>query len=632
MTTHQQDSIAWWRAKKDDRHDTLWRWVNYCQKQQSVQRMDTRIFVSAVNNFNPTGNDEMDYAIRSAFPYKIRDNILQAGRDTAVSMIALARTAPQYLTTAAEWQTSRKAEQRSRVLQSQFYDLKIFDHVPKAFAGGCEGGTGWVYGEVGPDGLPRVGRCLHNEVVWDPEDGRYGLPLRLARIYFVDRDELIASHKKFEDKILGASGPTNQDYADFFLQRPNQANRVRVVEAWTLPTVDGGSDGAYVKTISNATILDQAYTKRRHRIVRVLFAERDQGFGGQSLTERMLQAQLRLTEIDDYIAASQRLGSMSKWFTFSNSGVDGDMLTNVACQVLEVREGSTPPTLVTSSATPPDLAEQRREIKQDAYDAQGFGDNTVTGDVNKGLASGEAVQRADDVKVRRFLNPARLLERTYLDITRLLEDLNDACCELDPEYEVKARARSGRRTWIKTSKWKDLQLSESDASVQMFPISAQATTAASKWERVDNWIARGFVSKPQAMDLMEFPDTEAFEALENANYDLIHEQIDNIIDEAGREEMLLPIPEQDLELAAYTVTNARLVSWRLGAPDDVIGRFDAYLGYVQDLQAKALEAQQPPAAAEPAPAALGEEALAAAQLAQQGAPPPQMMPGAMAQA
>jgi hypothetical protein len=96
--------------------------------------------------------------------------------------------------------------------------------------------------------------------------------------------------------------------------------------------------------------------------------------------------------------------------------------------------------------------------------------------------------------------------------------------------------------------------------------------------------------------------------------------------------MLLPIPEQDLELAAYTVTNARLVSWRLGAPDDVIGRFDAYLGYVQDLQNKALEAQQPPPQAAPAPAALGDEALAAAQLAQAGAPPPQMMPAPMGQA
>src|SRR5688572_15407043 len=101
--------------------------------------MDTRIFVSVCTNFNPTGNSEYDYAIRSAFKNKIRDNIVQSGVDTAVSMIALARTAPQWLTNAGEWATSRKAEKKSRAIQGQFYDLGIFELYPKAFRAGCEG-------------------------------------------------------------------------------------------------------------------------------------------------------------------------------------------------------------------------------------------------------------------------------------------------------------------------------------------------------------------------------------------------------------------------------------------------------------------------------------------------------------
>jgi len=634
VATDTSKSVQWWRAAKGAKHDGLHAWTAYVARQMATMRMDTRIFVSACSNFNPTGNDEYDYAIRSAFKSKIRDNILAAGVDTAVSMIALARTAPQYLTTAAEWGTSRKAEQRSRVLQTQFYDLGVFDLLPKAFRGGCEGGTGYVVGVIKPDGRPGLERCLHNEVFVDPEDGRYGTPEVIARVRFVPRDALLdqyGSDKALQREIMLAKGPTGQDYMDFFIRRDNKADLVRVVEGWRLPTVNNGDNGVYVKALDNVTLEERRHKKRRHKIVPVLFAERDQGYYGQSLVERMMPAQMQLAETDAYVAKTQALASGAKWFTFQNSGVKPDNLTNAAAQVHEIRDPSLTPVLVSSSATPQDLVQQRNAIKQDAYDAQGFGDNTVTGDVNKGLASGEAVRRADDVKVRRFLNPARLLERSYLGVTRLIEDLNDECAELDPEYEVKSRQRSGRRTWLRTSKWRDLKWEgEDDATVQLFPISAQATTAADKWERVDDWIARGFVSKPQAMDLMEFPDTAAYEELENANLDLVHEQIENLIDlDGAREDMLLPVPYQDLEMAAYIVKNARLVSWRLGAPDEVLDRFERYLSYCQELG----KTTAPAASAQaPAPAALNQQAAAAAQLAPQAAAAQPMMTGPQGQA
>lgn len=630
----------WWDKDASRRHDLAFQWRQQVAMDTATQRTDTRLFTQLVANFNPTGNEEFDYAVRSAFPNKIRDSLIAAGCDTAVSLISQARTAPQYLTTAAEWSTSRIAERKSRVIQGQFYDLGVFTLAPKAFRAACEGGTGYILGSIGPDNMPRLERCLHNEVYVDPEDGRYGQPRRMGRIKFVPRDELLgeyANDSAAVAAIKSAKGPTNRDFIDFFLRVKGQADIVAVFECWSLPTVEDGDDGLYLKCISNYTLVEKKYKKRRHRIVRFVGWERDQGYHGQSLTERMLGAQLRLCEIDDYIAATQRLGSNAKTIVFKNSGVNADDVTNAECQVLEINEGSTPPTLLVHSATPPDLVSQRQDIKQDAYDQQGFGDNTVTGDVNKGLASGRAVQVADDVKVRRFIEAARLLEGDcsrpamtgYMGLVKLIEDLNDECAENDKDYSPKARYRSGRRTWLKTSKWVDLQkLSENDASCQLFPISAQATTAASKYETVDNWIQRGFVSKPMAMDLLGFPDVEAFEQMDNADLDLIYEQIDNMIDlEDAREDMLLPMPEQDLDLSAYWVSKAMKVSFRLNAPDEVIARFDRYLAYVRELKGIA----QAGAAPEPlAPAALDPMAAAAAQVAAPAAAPVLPSQGVMA--
>lgn len=615
--TALERSYAWWLADKNKKHDRLWSWLQYISVQTRTQRMDTRIFVEAVANFNPTGNSDFSYALRASLPYKIRDNILQAGRDTAVSRIAQSRTVPQYLTAAGDWSLSRVAEHRSRVLQGQFYALDVFRLVPRAFADACEGGLGAIYGcvEQTPRGpRPKLERCLHNEIYVDPEDGRYGDPMRMARARFVLRDELIEQYPGKKSEIELAAGPTSQDFMDFFIRRDSKADIVRVVEAWSRPATDGGS-GHYVKCLSNVTLEDRPYKRRRLPIVRVLFAERAQGFYGQSLTERMLPAQLRLCEIDDFIARIQRLGSNSKWLVFRNSGVTRDDITNAPDQVLEVSEPGLAPQHVTYTGTPPDLAQQRREIKDDVFSQEGFGDNTPTGDVNKGLSSARAVRAADDVKSQRFISPMRLLEFAYMDLTRLIEDLNDECAEIDPEYSPEARYRSGKRTWLKRRRWVDLGFGDDEPQVRLFPISAQATTPQGKWSEVQEWIDDGFVSKPMAMDLMEFPDTEAFEQLDNADLDLVREQVDNIIDlDGAREDMLLPIASQDLALAKYVANQAYKVAFRLGAPDDVLMRFDRYLARCKQLEDDAAANQQPSAPEAPAPAALGPNAAAAAQL------------------
>lgn len=615
-------STAWWDAPKNQKHDHLWKWVSYCARQNRTLRMDTRLFVEAVSNFNPTGNSDFSVALRSALPYKIRDNILQAGRDTVVSMIAQARTAPQYLTTAAEWSLSRVAEQRSRVLQGQMYSLQVFRIVPQCFGDACDGGTGFVVGRVIRDSegnpRPELERCLHNEVLWDPEDARYGKPRRIAWVHFVDRAKLLKEHKGKEAAIKDAAGPNGQDILDFWIQRSNKSDQVRVVEAWTLPTSEGAGDGLYVKSTSAGTLDEKPYKRMRLPIVPVRYAQRAQGYAGQSLTERLLPAQMRLCEIDDYIAKSQRLGSNSKWFAYRNSGITRDDFTNAPDQVLEVAAPELTPQHVTNVGTPPDLAQQRDAIKIDAFNQEGIGDNASTGDVNKGLSSARAVRAAVDVRSQRFITPARLLEFAYMDVVRLIEDLNDECSEIDKNYSPEARYRSGRRTWLKRVPWKKLSLGEHDAQCQMFPISAQSQTPQAKWSETEEWIDRGFMSKPMAMDLMEFPDVEAFEQLENANLDLIREQVENIIDlEGAREDLLLPIPEQGInggfELAAYIVTNAALQAFKLNAPSDVMERFDAYLTHVQELQKQAKVGQSAPAAAS---LDQGAAAAAQAQLAQ----------------
>lgn len=613
-----QDNHTTWfdlaNAPKGAAHEQLFSWVDYVSQQTRTQRMDVRICLEAVSNFNPTGNGEVTAALRSQLPYRIRDNILRAGVDTVASLVSQARTAPQYLTTASQWDVSRIAEKKSRVLQGQMYDLKVFELIPRSFIDACEGaGTGYVQGRVNEKGMTELERCLPNETYVDPEDGRYGEPSKIGRKRFVERRKVMARWGK-TDRLKGliavAGGPTAQDYVDFFLRRDSKADLVALVEGYALPSCEGAGDGRHVIALSNCTLLDEKWNRSWLPFVAVQYAERTQGTQGQSLVERMLPAQMRVSEIDEVQAQSQRLGSTAKWMVEENSNVDTDALTNALCDVVTYQAAM--PNLVAFSGTLPDLAEQRREIKSDVFDQEGLSSNAQTGDVNKGLQSARAIRAAVDTTAQRFITPARLLERAYLDTVRLIENLNDLCAENDNNYAPKGRYRSGRRRWLKSTRWVDLKIPEGEGDVQLFPISAQATTPQARWSSVEEWIQAGFVSKPQAMDLLEFPDLESFETLENANLDLIHEQIDNLIDlEEGKPQFFLPIPNQDLAMAAKIVNDAYLVAFRLNAPPEVQQRFENYLAYCKVKQDEMAAAANP---APLAPAALDPNAAAAAQL------------------
>jgi hypothetical protein len=135
---------------------------------------------------------------------------------------------------------------------------------------------------------------------------------------------------------------------------------------------------------------------------------------------------------------------------------------------------------------------------------------------------------------------------------------------------------------------------------------------------VDEWIRGGFVSRPQALDLIEFPDIDAWQQLENANLDLVRWQIEGLVELEEGEQAPLPIENQDIPMAVKLVNQAFLVAYRMQAPPHVQLGFQTYLSYAKKLMDK-LKAEEAAQAAPPpeamGPAALDPNAAAAAQLA-----------------
>lgn len=620
----------WWDATKEQVGKAVIRMVDCIVQDARALREDTRFYMDLCSNSNTAGNET--YATmngdrqRWGWDRKMRQNLCLAAVDTACSLVAQNRTAPIYLTNLGDFSLARKAEQRSRVLHAQLYDLGAYRIMPDAWRDAAETGAGHVFGCV-RNGRPYLERCLPNEIVVDDQDGRYRKPRSIYRIHFPAREQMRKLYPSRARDLAKSTGPTNSDFIDFNLRSSSAVDRVRVIEAWHLPSAAGATDGRHVMAADNCVLVDEPWTQERFPFVRIIYAERRIGYFGQGLAERMAGAQIQLNELNDAIRDCQRLTSNAMIWQQENDGGEWEDLSNLPGQVYRSR---TPPQLLRWEGTPGDLFREREVVKAAAFEQEGLAPQMISGEGGSpGLESGRAIRAEDDVRSRRHIDPTRRLEDAYSDLVQLIADLNDQCAELDPEYVVTGRARFGRQTFLRTSKWAELELPEGDVRVNMFPMSALPTTVQGKFAAIDEWIQGGFVSKPQALDLMEFPDIDAWHQLENANLDLVRWQLEQILDAQEGQPMELPIEHQDLMLAVDIANKSFLVAYRMQAPPHVQRGLQDYIAHAKMLMdkvaaeeaARAAQAAPPPAAL--GPAALNPTAAAAAQmqLAAQGGPP-----------
>lgn len=594
-------SHAWWKATKDSVHSDVWSRLKYLEDQNREMRQDNLLYLQIASNWNIDGSGSYGAQYWKQNGRKIRRNLAAAACDFAASLIAANRTIPSYQGTNA-WEVSRKAEQRARVIHSQMWTLGAFDLGVDAFYDGAITGTGITHGFINPDtGLPELCEVSSNSLIVDADEGRN--PRSIYWTYFRPREVLEVYKVR---AVAESAGPSEND-SDYLLRQDTRSScdMVKVVEAWHLPPTTGSKLGRHVITTSNVTLVDEPYTRMRFPFAIYRYAKRRAGFWGQGLVERTLPAQLRLSELINFKDDCMKY-SMPVFIVDENANLQPEDMSNLPGSVWTCQGGAQAVQLVTWSGTPSDVAQEIETIWNQTLEQEGLAPGMVGGElVQKGLGSARAVRAADDVSTRRQVIPTRALESYYLQIGRLIEDLNDDCLALDPSYSVKGSTPEGRQTFITTSKWADLQLPEGDVRLTVMSMSATPTTVQGRIAALEEYIASGFVSKSVAISLLEFPDISAWASLETANVDLVEWQIEKLLNGQGE----LPIPNQDGGFCKKVVNQAYLVAYRMSAPPEVQQSFLDYLAYAKELWPEDMAP-----ANENAPAALNQEAAAAAQL------------------
>jgi hypothetical protein len=526
-------------------------------------------------------------------------NLTAAGVDTAFSLIGQAPSIPQYITVGADFKLMRKAERASEVLQGQMSD-EVKEACKRALLDALKIGTGFVFQKFDPvTGLVTVEREVAESVYVEHLDGMTMKPRCLARTRIMSRHQLAAQLPKYAAEIMRAPAVSREYQSDILTAGLgagySHKDFVECVDAYYLkPTAKG--KGRHVLCLDGLTLLDTGYSHTDFPCSVFRFRERDMGYYGAGLGESCEPHQLRIDQLITRIARAQDLASNIIIFNPNGDGsIAPAKFTNDIGLVLNYEPAFGPPTLAKWEGTLGDLQQQVELETERWMMSEGLSASQMGGQgAGKGLDSGVAVRAADDVQSRRLVQYVTRFQSSMQGVARLFERMNDDMASRDENYKIAVEGRTTQSSrFLKTSNWLEIRPPQGDARLTMAALSALPTTPQGKWAAVQEWIQAGFVSRQYSMQLLQFPDLDAYASQELAHLDIVRWQIEQLLD--GFEPM--PDPRQDLAMAVDLVTKAKLKATTMGADEDDLQRLEDFMVFCEELLDQAAAQAAPPPAA-----------------------------------
>lgn len=586
--------IAWYNAPKGHAYSAVSATVNAVKSQQSLARLDMMHYLDLYSLGNVAGVGRSLTDLSSYYDGTVRGlrgarfNMCAAVVDTAHSMIAASPSIPIYITSGTDLSIVRKAERRSKVLQSQMNEIGI-QVSRRAFHTACKTGTGILYGYLDEEGKPKLEHVNPLELLVDHYDGFYGCPRSLHREKYMHREELADIAPNSMRLKIERTASVAPDYISrFFLSGVVETtDMVTVWESWYRP-LNPKKKGRHVISCTSGDLLDEEWDEElpfsfvRYRI-------RDFGFFGSGLVESSREAQLRVNKLIRRVAKAQDLASNLLIFNpMGPNQLEGRWLTNEIALVFDYDAGLGAPALQKWDGTLDDLQEQIDTEFARVLTVEGLSDAQVSGEgAGKGLSSGVAVRAQDDVMNRRLINPVELFQAFNVDTAKLIERLNDRAAKENKDYVAKGFQTVGGLNFIRSSRWLDLDIPDGEACINLMPMSIVPTTPAGKWSAVSEWLQNGFLDKTGAMKLLQFPAIDETAMLETSQLDFCLWQMEKLLDG----EPVLPEPRQDLTLCLTLGTKVWARAQMMNPSEEVQFALDEYLSHAETL----LAAMKPPA-------------------------------------
>jgi hypothetical protein len=582
-----ENNYSWWTLKDDKIANSVFSYIKYLDTDQSYRQNENFKFMKMYGNFELFNLRSYQYLRKEQannVQNRVTLNIVQSMIDTVVSKVSKNRPKPTFLTEGGDWSQQTRAKKLNQFAEGQFQATDFYSKAAIAFQDSCIFGTGClkIFKE---NSEIKVERIFIDELIVDDKEAFYGEPRQMHQKKYIHKDMLIQMFpdKKYEITNCGMEQTSYMNTAQ------TNSDLLLVVESWRLKSGPNATDGKHCIAIENSTLFSEDYEKDYFPFVFWRWGVRPLGFFGQGISEQLQGLQLEINKILKTIQVSMHLVSIPKVFIEASSKIVDSHIDNKIGGI--IKYSGNPPIPSALGSIPPELFAHLDRLYSRAYEIIGVSQLSANSSKPSGLNSGKALREFNDLETERFMSVAQRYEKAFMDAAKqmisLAKELDEEMRSNESEdsdnksgYKVKVKGKN----FIKTIKWKEVELDEDQYVMSIFPTSALSTSPASRLQDVQELIQAGFVSKEDAMKLLDFPDLEAFYNYSNAGVEDIERAIENMIDDG---KYTTPEPYQNLEYGIVKMQQAYLLFRSKGAPDAKLELFRRWIEDAKSLMDRA---------------------------------------------
>lgn len=485
-------------------------------------------------------------------------NVIANCVDTATALMAKSKPAPQFLTNGADYKLARKSLKLNKFgkgvqNQMRIHHLNEALHLDKLIYGTC-------FVKIYSEGKKICAERIYPwELLVEEADGHYGCPKNLFQIKYIDRAALISMYPDEEDALTRSPSASTGYWGEEL-----STDLVKVMECWH---IGHNSDGRHVICVENATLLDEKWKRKRFPIVWSHWdLPQPTGFWGGSMVERIAPIQVSINRLLTTVEKINRLMSVPRIILDAASGVPKNLISNEIGEIIVIQNGAQPPQVL---AVPNLLNEHLQLLQMEiarAYEEVGISQASATARKPTGINSGVGVREVLEIGSERLVMYGLRWEEFHMDIVRVaLDEVREI-----PNFTVDVPDKRYREEL----NWKDIDMDENAYVLQCFPVSLLPQTPAGRYERIQEMMMGGLITREQGLELLQVPDLEGMNADINAQVNSIRQRVDRMIDD---NEYVAPEPYDDPQLSLQVVRSIYFQERERNAPEDTLNLLRSYM-------------------------------------------------------
>ena len=571
----------WWNIEKERAHEDIHRLVRFIDGEQQYRTMQNLRNVRLYGDLDIIGTSPFlfAHAAPSTRVFRTSWNVVKSCCDTLAAKIAKNKVKPTFLTSGGDWELQQKAKKLDKALQGMFYSGKVYEIMPRMFLDACIFGTGIV--KVYSEGTEVCyERVFAEEIKVDDLDGFYGTPRNMYQCRYVDRNTLLDLYPEHQYAITQAAAiaDTGSYVSDMVL----------LIEAFHLPSSEGGDDGRHVLCLETCTLVDQPWKRQEFPFVFYHWSQLPYGFWGRSVADELAGIQLEISKT--LINIQQAIGLMSapKVLIENGSKIAQGKLDNQTGAIW--RYSGIKPEIVAPQPIANQVFQWVEALYDKAFELIGISGTTAQGTKPSYELSGKAVREYNDIESERFVQQSVRYEDAFMRLADLSIKEAKKIAAKNPGWELKT---FNKKNGLEFIKWSEIDLDKDKYVMQRFPTAYLAQTPALRVQQVQELVQAGYIGPDQAVDMLDFPDIEEWADIKYSPRRLIEKILSGLMD--GKE-YVTPEPFLDLMLARTLSHLYYLKSQVDGMPQDIQDNLRRFTEDVQDLIDKAQQPAAPAAA------------------------------------